>query len=261
MNPKNPNRRQVFLNIVRGACAVAMGGVVWSAFSSSQAKTTTLLRPPGARMEKDFLRSCIRCGLCVNACPYGTLRLATIESDIPLGTPYFVAREVPCEMCEDIPCVPPCPTDALDENLLRYRGENQFNIALARMGVAVVDSYACIAYWGIQCDACYRACPLIDSAISLEYRSNDRTQKHAYLLPVVHNEACTGCGMCERACVTQKPSITIVEREKVLGIADTHYIKGWDKNDEKRLENVKQPNKNTTNRTIHQVEDYLNEEL
>ena len=26
------------------------------------------------------------------------------------GTPYFTARNIPCEMCEDIPCVKACPT-------------------------------------------------------------------------------------------------------------------------------------------------------
>ena len=35
------------------------------------------------------------------------------------------------------------------------------------MGVAVIDDKNCIAFWGIQCDACYRACPLLDQAIYL----------------------------------------------------------------------------------------------
>jgi ferredoxin-type protein NapG len=35
------------------------------------------------------------------------------------------------------------------------------------MGVAVVDDSSCIAFWGIQCDACYRACPLLGEAIIL----------------------------------------------------------------------------------------------
>lgn len=241
-----------------------MGGIVWSAFASSAAKATPLLRPPGALREEDFLKSCIRCGLCVNACPFGTLRLATIDSDIPLGTPYFVPREVPCYMCEDIPCVPPCPTHALNEDLVSVRKDNEpnpkLNIAMARMGVAVVDSYACIAYWGVQCDACHRACPLMDEAISLEYKSNDRTGKHAYLLPIVHNEVCTGCGKCELACVTDKPAITVIERDKVLGIADTHYIKGWEKQEEAKLQKAKKRPPNTTQRTV-KPEDYLNEEL
>ena len=49
------------------------------------------------------------------------------------------------------------------------------------MGIAVVDNQSCIAFWGIQCDACYRACPLMDEAITLEYGRNERTGKHAFL--------------------------------------------------------------------------------
>ena len=75
------------------------------------------LRPPGALPEKEFASACIRCGLCVRACPYGALRLAKLGESPATGTPYFIAREVPCEMCEDIPCAGACPTDALRKDL------------------------------------------------------------------------------------------------------------------------------------------------
>jgi ferredoxin-type protein NapG len=79
----------------------------------------------------------------------------------------------------------------------------------------------------------------MDKAIYLEYEKNERTGKHAFLKPIVDSDFCTGCGLCERACVTKKATITIVPREVVLGTLDDHYIKGWDKKDEKRLENAK----------------------
>ena len=63
--------------------------------------------------ERDFLASCVRCGLCVRDCPYDTLKLADLGSGVANGTPFFTARDVPCEMCEDIPCVVACPTGAL----------------------------------------------------------------------------------------------------------------------------------------------------
>jgi ferredoxin-type protein NapG len=78
----------------------------------------------------------------------------------------------------------------------------------------------------------------MDQAITIVYSKNDRTGKHAYLTPHIDSDICTGCGLCERACVTQKASITILPRELVLGKAGDHYVKGWDKKDEARVQNA-----------------------
>ena len=229
-------RRKFILTMARGIGIAAIGGFVWSAFLDEATASQLTLRPPGALDEADFLSSCIKCGLCVEACPYDTLKLAAPGDNKPLGTPFFIPREVPCYMCTDIPCVPVCPTGALDESSVSKDGVLDINSA--DMGVAVIDDASCIAFWGIQCDACYRACPILDEAITIEYQKNERTGKHAFLKPVVHKDVCTGCGMCERACITQKPAIFVLPREIAEGKAGTHYIKGWDKEDEKRLENA-----------------------
>lgn len=172
--------------------------------------------------------------------------------------PYFTPRDIPCYMCVDIPCVPVCPTNALDEELLNIVEDNKamMDIRKAKMGVAIVDMESCVAYWGIQCDACYRACPLLDEAIKLEYKQNDRTNKHSFLLPVVNSTKCTGCGLCEHACITKKPAIMVLPRDKALGSVGTNYIKGWDKNDETRLNAIDdvKPRKNDSKDVI----DYLN---
>ncbi|QOG13248.1 ferredoxin-type protein NapG [Arcobacter sp. FWKO B] len=236
MNEQNNSRREFLLNITRGAGLAALGGLVWSAYVDEATANSLLLRPPGAISEDDFLKTCIKCGMCVLACPFDTLKLAKPGDNRPLGTPYFIARDIPCYMCPDIPCVPVCPTKALDENLVSTDGKLDIN--KAQMGVAVVDSLNCIAFWGIQCDACYRACPLLGEAIFVEYSKNERTGKHAFLKPVVNYDICTGCGLCEKACVTEKASITVLPRETVLGRAGDYYIKGWDKGDEARLESA-----------------------
>jgi len=228
------DRRKFILNMARGAGITALGGFVWSAYVDEVIASPLTLRPPGALAEKDFLKTCIKCGLCVEACPYDTLLLAKPGDHKPLGTPYFIPRDIPCYMCPDIPCVPVCPTGALDESSVTTDGELDINIA--DMGLAVIDDNSCIAFWGIQCDACYRACPLLGEAISVIYEKNERTGKHAFLKPVVHHDVCTGCGLCEKACVTEKPAIFVLPREVSEGRAGNYYIKGWDKDDEKRLE-------------------------
>jgi ferredoxin-type protein NapG len=230
------DRRKFFLTIARATGLAALGGLVWSAYVDEMTASSLLLRPPGALDEEDFLKTCIKCGMCVEACPYDTLVLAKPGDNKPLGTPYFTPRDIPCYMCPDIPCVPVCPTDALD--ITKVSTDGKLNINQAQMGVAVLDTKNCIAFWGIQCDACYRACPLLDVAIKLDYQKNERTGKHAFLKPVVDSDFCTGCGLCERACVTEKASIFVLPREVALGKAGDYYIKGWDKNDEKRLENA-----------------------
>jgi len=124
----------------------------------------------------------------------------------------------------------------------------------------VIDRETCIAYAGIQCDACYRTCPLIDKAITVEYTRIERTGKHAMLAPVVHSSACTGCGLCERACVTTKASIFVIPREVAMGESNQRYIKGWDTKDEERLKDVTEEVTTKTPRSSKKPLDYLNEE-
>ena len=250
------DRRKFILNMARGAGITALGGFVWSAYVDEVTASTLILRPPGALEEKDFLKTCIKCGLCVEACPYDTLLLAKPGDHKPLGTPYFIPRDMPCYMCPDIPCVPVCPTGALNESSVTTDGELDINIA--DMGLAVIDDNSCIAFWGIQCDACYRACPLLGEAISVIYEKNERTGKHAFLKPVVHHDVCTGCGLCEKACVTEKPAIFVLPREVSEGRAGNYYIKGWDKDDEKRLEQAHEI-KTTTEISKNSALDSLND--
>ena len=104
-------------------------------------------------------------------------------------------------MCEDIPCVAACPTGALSKALEEIED--------ARMGVAVLTGpdtcYAVARQTG--CRACYMACPIKGEAITMERRqSNGR----GWFEPTVHPAACTGCGKCEHACVTEEASIKVL---------------------------------------------------
>ena len=215
------NRRQFLADTARTVCGVGVFGL-GLAFLAGQARSlpAMALRPPGAGLENDFLGACVRCGLCVRDCPYDTLKLAELGDSVATGTPYFIARDVPCEMCEDIPCVLACPTDALDPGLT--------DIDDSRMGLAVlIDTETCLNFLGLRCDVCVRVCPLIDKAITLERTANLRTGKHATFIPTVHSEHCTGCGKCERACVLEEAAIRILPHDLAKGRMGKHYRLGW----------------------------------
>lgn len=231
------SRRKFFLTIARASGLAILGGLTWSAFVDEIKATSLILRPPAALDEDAFMATCIKCGMCVEACPFDTLKLARPGDNKPIGTPYFIPREIPCYMCIDIPCVPVCPTGALNIKSVQNE-EKKLEINKAQIGVAVIDDSSCIAFWGIQCDACYRACPLLGNAITIEYSKNERTGKHAFLKPVVHTDICTGCGLCEKACVTKKAAIFVLPRKIALGKVGDHYVQGWNKEDEKRVENA-----------------------
>ena len=187
----------------------------------SRSLPAAALRPPGALPEKEFQSACVRCGLCVRSCPYKTLVLSELGDGPAAGTPYFIARDIPCEMCDDIPCVKACPTGALTHSLV--------DIEKARMGVAsLVGRDTCLNMQGLRCDVCYRVCPLIDKAITLQMTHNTRTSKHAIFEPLVHPDACTGCGKCEKACVLEVTAIRVLPMELAKGAQDKHYLRGWE---------------------------------
>ncbi|WP_447887106.1 ferredoxin-type protein NapG [Serratia fonticola] len=218
---KTPARRRFLRDAARSVAGLAGIGVLLGLQQKqSQARDGLALRPPGALAEGAFDSACIRCGQCVQACPYQTLKLATLLSPRAAGTPYFVARDIPCEMCDDIPCVVACPSGALDPNLT--------DIDQARMGLAVLlDHENCLNWQGLRCDVCYRVCPQIDKAITLDLQHNERTGKHAMFLPTVHSQDCTGCGKCEQACVLEQAAIKVLPMELARGQLGEHYRWGW----------------------------------
>jgi ferredoxin-type protein NapG len=224
--PKPVNRRRFLSDTAKTGCAVLLAGLGLGAYAAKSARLPMqALRPPGAGDEKDFLGTCVRCGLCVRACPFDTLKLATLDDDVVMGTPYFTARQVPCEMCEDIPCVTACPTGALDQQLT--------DIDEARMGLAaLVNQETCLNFQGLRCEVCYRECPVIEKAITLELRHNQRSGKHTLFIPTVHSEHCTGCGKCERVCVLPDAAIKVLPVALAKGESAGHYRWGWEEKEQ-----------------------------
>ena len=221
--PQKPNlaRRRFIADSGKAVSIVALLGFgLQPVINQAQAKSVNYIRPPGALPEADFSAACVRCGLCVQDCPYDTLSLAEYGQVAAAGTPVFEARKVPCEMCEDIPCVKACPTNALDKTLT--------NIDDAEMGTAVlIDQEHCLNFLGLRCDVCYRVCPVIDKAITLQMQRIGRS-KHTVFLPVVHADHCTGCGKCEQSCVLDESAIVVLPRDVARVSSAEHYRVGWD---------------------------------
>jgi ferredoxin-type protein NapG len=178
------------------------------------------IRPPGAQPERDFNATCVKCGACVVACPYGILRLAPVATGIPMGTPHFVPREEPCRLCPDIPCAKACPTGSLDRAMV--------DINAARMGLAVIDAENCLSWNGLRCEVCYRVCPVKGKAITVDPHPR-KLSKHAVFVPMVHSDACTGCGLCEKACPTEVAAVRVVQPSLVQGKIGEHFRMDWRK--------------------------------
>jgi len=220
------NRRRFLIQMAKTVCGVSLAGLLMGLHArKSAALPDKSLRPPGALSEDRFLTACTRCGMCVQDCPYDILKLATLGEATATGTPYFEARTGPCAMCEDVPCVKACPTGALDPALT--------DINKAHMGLAVViDQENCIAFQGLRCEVCFNICPLRGKAITLEYRPNKRTGMHAIFPPVVHSDHCTGCGLCERACILEEAAVKVLPLKLAKGELGHHYRLGWDQKGE-----------------------------
>lgn len=219
MAKKTTTRREFLLQVAQNSAVAATGAILWFYMLRQEMRAHPFaLRPPGALPERDFLAACIKCGKCVNDCPYDTLRLAPAGGNLPIGTPYFTPRDIPCYLCPDIPCMKACPTGALSPQLK--------NINDSRMGLAVIDIENCLSWRGLRCEVCHRECPLKGKAITLEIHPRP-ISKHAMFYPIVHSDACTGCGICEKACPTEAPAIRVFPYKMVQGKIGEHYRLGW----------------------------------
>jgi ferredoxin-type protein NapG len=91
----------------------------------------------------------------------------------------------------------------------------------------VIDQEACIAFQGLRCEVCFNVCPVRGEAITLDLRHNPRSGKHALFIPVVHSDACTGCGKCEQACILEEAAIKVLPLSLAKGAIGVHYRLGW----------------------------------
>lgn len=120
-------------NFVKQASAIGILGLLAGGgmigLGALEAKELPL-RPPAAVKEEDFLALCVKCGQCLQVCPYHSIKLADMALGHGVGTPYIDPRERGCYLCELLPCVLACPSGALDHHVE--------DVGQANMGIAVV---------------------------------------------------------------------------------------------------------------------------
>jgi len=161
-----------------------------------KAKAHPFIRPPGALAEKKFLKTCVRCGACMQSCPTNVIQPAVFQAGLEgLWTPVLVPAGGYCEY-ECNRCTQVCPTHALAA--LPLEEKKQFKI-----GTAVVDRSACYTYAdGYNCAVCEEHCPVPEKAIRFRevevnnFRGKLKKVKQIYVVP----DLCIGCGICENVC-------------------------------------------------------------
>jgi len=203
-------RRDFLKTGVVFASGLAILGGLESASSSAHT------RPPGVIRESTFLALCVRCELCLDACPTGGLSTVSLldllkagtpelsgycrvfdEIVIPLnpsansrwkatqhgGTPpVFGGGGTPCMLC-----VSACPTGAL----------TYIDIHTAQMGVAELRQSTCLAWQGGTCSRCFEVCPVGAIFVATPYQ------------PAVDRSRCVGCHQCAEVCPSSPKSVWV----------------------------------------------------
>ena len=192
-----------------------------------------VIRPPGAR--RDFLARCIRCGKCMEACPFDSIRFLGMTAGALAHTPYVDPLKTPCYLCQmrgedgkDHPlspylrCGAACPTGAL------MKIENDKSVLAAvpeelKMGTSVLNRDICLAWQYDSCGECYYNCPLKDKA--LRDRPPDMTALTGTgIRPYVDPQHCIGCGMCNFVCpVRHHIAASMMQRDIKLTLFEERY--------------------------------------
>ncbi|OHE07718.1 MAG: 4Fe-4S ferredoxin [Sulfurimonas sp. RIFOXYD12_FULL_33_39] len=235
MEKVQTDRREFVKFSTLGILGLALGGGM--VFSPYLVGKENRLRPPGAVSEDKFLALCIKCGQCLQVCPYHSIKLADFAKGIGVGTPYIDANERGCWACDAVPCVLACPSGALDHHCEKPQD--------IKMGIAVLEfPNTCLAisntlipkgyndkmhnfvnsvrnkteqedvilkkldeFEGKECTLCADMCPIPNplSAIAMIADSGGGKRPEVY-------DGCIGCGACQEVCPTTQPSIVVKPR-------------------------------------------------
>jgi MauM/NapG family ferredoxin protein len=197
----------------RGAIGSLAAGLFLPAFLKARGTglkpAPSLIRPPGAREESEFLSRCVRCGECMKVCIGNALHPALLEAGVegtfsPILVPRIGCCEFNCTLCGQV-----CPTGAIQ----KLKREVKQKTVIGR---AYFDHDRCLPWAkGVPCLVCEEMCPVPEKAIRLReekvinYRGEEVVIKRPYLV----DELCIGCGECENKCPLSGAAAVIVTSE------------------------------------------------
>ncbi len=209
------SRRQAVASIFGGLVALP---VIKSDAFAKRGNTGRLIRPPGSIPEKDFISRCISCGACMKACPTNAIQPCTLSDGFyRLFTPKIVPRiggcEEKCHICGYV-----CPTGAI--RALTYEDKR-----FVKIGTAVVNRDCCLAWEQNKvCLLCDEICPYNAITARIVYTTTGK-----FKVPVVDEDICIGCGMCEQVCpVDDKAAIEVYKFGEVRRLKGA-YVTEWQK--------------------------------
>ena len=189
------------LDINRRGFLLACSGGLASGFLCTRDPLTrvhpdTIIRPPGALPEAEFLKACIRCSSCMKACITNTLQPILLEGGVQgLWTPRALLRHAACEQTCNL-CGRVCPTRAIRNLDLEEK-------KYARIGTAVILKEKCLVWEQDRvCLICDEQCPY--NAIVFKTVEGMRR-------PFVLENKCNGCGFCEHACPVEGSAAIVVK--------------------------------------------------
>jgi ferredoxin len=179
-----------------------------------------LIRPPGVEDEQLFLSECVRCGECMKVCLKNSLHPTLLEGGAEgLWSPRLVPRvgycEYNCTLCGQV-----CPSGAIPELSVEQKHK-------VKMGTAYFEKNRCIPWVAYEnwdekkqwsenhnCAVCEEHCPTPEKAI----RFSDVTVRTAdgpqiIRRPIVVEDECIGCGICEYVCPLDGPAaVRVISR-------------------------------------------------
>jgi len=160
--------------------------------TESGLRNNRLIRPPGALTEEKFVSVCSGCGECLKVCPNNALQSALLEAGLAgLYTPRLVPRIGYCEEFCNF-CGRVCPTEAILPLSIEEK-------RLVQVGVAHIDKTRCIA-WDTE-----KICLVCNEQCSYQAIVGDEKKR-----PIIKEEKCTGCGICENKCPVDGEAAIIV---------------------------------------------------
>jgi MauM/NapG family ferredoxin protein len=203
------------LRMSRRSFLYSAGGGLGLATLAEQSPLTALqgkrplIRPPGALPEREFLRSCVRCGACMKACPTNTLQPCLWEAGLAgLWSPKLETRLAACDQ-HCAACGRVCPTQAIRSLPLDEKTH-------AKIGTAIIRKEQCLVWAQDKlCLVCDEVCPYN----AIVFRTIE-----GYRRPVVVAARCNGCGYCEERCPVRGDSAIVIVADGEIRLPDGSYL-------------------------------------